>query len=393
MTDVDDIITFLDKAGAIQLGESPWRSYEPEDELHLLDWDTLFRPLVDGERWNPEQSDNDGFGRLVDDLRNSLPNNNNLNAAGSRVELNSEVKPSGWDTCAWYQPIHFFGYDWGIFIRQDCVKQQAKQILEFIKKRPISLSGWISLAKSLIRASVAILFLHEHYHHKVECLGLRFHVVDRRASYTNYYRNVYEKCLHNDEQLEEALANADIYNRLTDSPYSKSLGTDVVHAARNYLKWRFPHDPLGYRKAIVYLKQDQFDRGENLLHSRVHEAVLKPVQPSEEWNLAPRLMQSFFSIKSRIWSVVPKGSRSILPCSHPVRTCSTAEMVRLLKYYGYREVPGGKGSHIKLDKKGSRPMIVPGGRRELSVGAAENALKDLGPYNISSLPDLLKRIR
>ena len=285
---------------------------------------------------------------------------------------------------------------WGIFIRQDCVEQQAKHIFEFLKKRqttPSTPSGWISLAKSLLRASFAILFLHEHYHHKVECLGLRFHVVDRRASYTNYYRNVYDKCLHNDEQLEEALANADIYDRLTDSPYSKSLGADVVHATRNYLKWRFPHDPPGYRKAIEYLKQDQFDRGENLLHSRVHEAVLKPVQPSDEWNLAPRLMQSFFSIKSRIWSVVSKGSRSILPCSRPVRTCSTAEMVRLLEHHGYQKVAGGKGSHIKLDKEGSRPMIVPGDRRELSVGAAENAIKALGTYSLSSLPRLLEEIR
>lgn len=37
------------------------------------------------------------------------------------------------------------------------------------------------------------------------------------------------------------------------------------------------------------------------------------------------------------------------------------EMVKLLSANGWSKTKGGKGSHIKLEKKGQRPIIVPHG--------------------------------
>lgn len=37
------------------------------------------------------------------------------------------------------------------------------------------------------------------------------------------------------------------------------------------------------------------------------------------------------------------------------------EMVKLLTANGWTKIKGGKGSHIKLEKKGQRPIIVPHG--------------------------------
>lgn len=54
-----------------------------------------------------------------------------------------------------------------------------------------------------------------------------------------------------------------------------------------------------------------------------------------------------------------------------------AEMVKLLKKHGFKEVEGDKGSHIKLKKPGlKRPIIVPHG--ELKKGTEYGILKDVG---------------
>lgn len=37
------------------------------------------------------------------------------------------------------------------------------------------------------------------------------------------------------------------------------------------------------------------------------------------------------------------------------------EMVKLLSSHGWKKVKGGKGSHVKMDKSGNRPIIVPHG--------------------------------
>ena len=54
-----------------------------------------------------------------------------------------------------------------------------------------------------------------------------------------------------------------------------------------------------------------------------------------------------------------------------------AEMVKLLKKHGFKEVEGGKGSHIKMKKPGlKRPIIIPHG--ELKKGTENGILKDAG---------------
>lgn len=37
------------------------------------------------------------------------------------------------------------------------------------------------------------------------------------------------------------------------------------------------------------------------------------------------------------------------------------EMVKLLSSHGWNRVKGGKGSHVKMDKSGHRPVTIPKG--------------------------------
>ncbi len=298
-----------------------------------------------------------------------------------------------WDVCAWYQPVHFFGHDWGIFIQERCVLRMASWIARFLTGVPKPTgSSQVRLAKALIRGAVYAYFLHEHYHHKVECFGLRLHVVDRTSRYLPYHAMVYQRTKGTDAQLEESLANANMFARLSAEPYRSWISEPVLKALRAYLRWSFPHDPPGYRRAVRFLLREEFDTGENLLQGQVKEATLTPAQPIGDWDVASRLMQSIFSVDADIWTVLPPGSTSILPTQRiaPVRTCSTAEMIKLFEKAGYGRVPGGKGSHVKLAKPGAPTMILPGDRHELSPGVAKTAVRVLGGHGLGDLRDLIE---
>lgn len=53
------------------------------------------------------------------------------------------------------------------------------------------------------------------------------------------------------------------------------------------------------------------------------------------------------------------------------------EMVKLLKKHGFVEMKGGKGSHVKMTKRGQlRPIVIPSG--ELKKGTECGILKEAG---------------
>ena len=391
MPTIDQAVDYLIKNNSLELGESPWPTFEAGQDVLAIDWDQLFpkrgRAVVlengfpNGDGWDFEPTLEE-LGELGNVLGIRTPDR----------QLQSLGQPPKWDVCAWYQPIHFFGHDWGIFIKEDCVKRAAFAIARYIDpavKHAASHRVWF---KALYRAAVYLYFLHEHYHHKIECLGFRLHVVQRKSAFLPYHKLIYAGTKGTDDQLEEALANADCYHRLNTKPYPFWITRHVVKATKNYLKCHFPHDPPGYRKAKDYLTKPRFDAGENVLQAQVKEVSLTPAQPAVDWDMAPRMTHSFFPVTSNIWTVIPAGTKSRLPLKPvaPIRTCSTRDMVALYKGVGYVEVDGGKGSHVKLKRPGAPTMILPGNRSELSPGVAKTALRVLGDFTIDDLPRLVK---
>jgi predicted RNA binding protein YcfA (HicA-like mRNA interferase family) len=297
----------------------------------------------------------------------------------------------GWDTAAWYQSIHIYGSEFGIFIKDDAVRTTALRIASF-HHGSFGVTRMNELGKAFLRAATCVYFLHEHFHHKVESLGFRLEVVTRRPVYVPYFRGVYSLALGTDHVLEEALANADAFARISSRPYRDWIPASVIEATRSYLNARFPFDPPGYRMACKYLARNSFEAGRNLLQSQVCEVSQSPLHAGEDWGCAPRMIQSLFSVESEIWTVVTAGRASILPTRSGmhVRTASTDEMVRLLRSKGFRFVDGGKGSHIKLTKAGSKPAVLPGNRENLSPGVVRVLLRLLGDFELADLRGLLR---
>ena len=384
MPKLRQVVEFLDRESALALGESPWGTYEDNEDVYGLDWTQLFGPDEDQEQALAPEFEIDG--QLLDEIADAL-------GEGSGGTLDRISDGWGWDQpCAWYQPIHFFAYDFGIFIRQDCVRRQMVAVARHLH------GGWTGslyeLARRLLRAAIYAFFLHEHYHHKIESLGLRLHVSTGNSCYLPYFENVYRPMMGKDDQLEEALANADCYHRLSEPRYKRSITPIVVEALRSELRLSFPTQPPGYREAMRYLGEREFDTGEDLLQGRVKKASLTPMQPTSDWIVAPQMTRSLMSVRQSIWWVVPSGVRPIVPTKTlAVQTCSTSDMVKVLEAHGYEQVKGGKGSHVKLKRPNSPMTIVPGNRRNLSPGAARNALRVLGKYAIQDIPKLLADLR
>ncbi|MBA7613496.1 hypothetical protein ES703_20747 [subsurface metagenome] len=181
MPDIQDAIDFLEEYEGFDLGESPWPTYDDNDEIHEVDWGNLFpsgpasvdpdtRLILDA--WEIDISEND-LEQLAGILEDSdVP------------DWSHDGKPAGHDVVAWYQPIHYFGHDWGIFIKESGIKGNAFRIARFLrapKARGKNILG--PLWKGLIRASFAALLLHEHFHHKIESLGFRLHVSTGYSAY------------------------------------------------------------------------------------------------------------------------------------------------------------------------------------------------------------------
>jgi len=230
------------------------------------------------------------------------------------------------DKCAWYQPVHFFGPDWGIYIKENCVFHSAVRFAGFVPphlQATKTKRDWFNI---LSMAALFVYYLHEHYHHRVESLGFRLHVVTGHSLYVIYKNNVYgvlKRNLHAypgpyingwnpDEQIEEALANANSYISLGSQTYKNKLSPEVVKIVKRALKSEFPYHPPGYRQAVKYLSVQKFRAGQNLLQARVLAGNLVN-SPAKEWNCAPGMTRSFYGNRSKFWAVVDKTGRCRFP--------------------------------------------------------------------------------
>jgi len=367
---VAEIVNILDRDGALEL-DNDERTYGLEDEINEIDWDKLWssQGKLEEEPW--VLNDSEVIGEILEGIGRI---DNPRPWPGDVTNSDRAV----WDVCAWYQPIHFFAYDWGIFIREDCLIRQASRIAAFLPLPQKHLTSRAQYATMLLKASFAAFYFHEHFHHKVESFGVRLHVVTGFSKYLPYKKNVYRRYLYTDDCLEEALANADSYLRFQSRPYTSIIDQKIIRAVRDYLVATFPFDPPGYRMATNYLSSAPFIAGSNLLQSQILEATNFPQKNPGDWTASPQMMRSFFNFKSNIYSVVRRGNRTVLPTKILPKSCSTQTLIKIFQSRGYSIVPGGKGSHVKLRNTSGETMIIPGNRKDLSVGVLNSALKSIG---------------
>ncbi len=381
------ILEILDRDDALELVDPPtvWPSLDSEDEVYELDWTRLFpRRVTDrgAEEW--DLYGDDGWA-LPDDVLERI-------SGGGRGQLDVSADgrtPPGWDRCAWYQPIHFYGPAWGIFVYDQCLIDVAAALYLVLGAPPMS----DRLGRTLLRSAFAILFLHEQYHHKTESLAIRLHVIEQTRRYVPYFKNVYMPSAGTDDQIEEGLANADSYHRLADDPYRSWLPGRIREATKEYLSLSFRVAPPGYRIASTLLDRADFDALENVLEAQVQEASLTPTRTAtEDFGVATHLNQSLFQIRQNIWTIAAKGRSPLLPAKPTwIAPLSRHAIERFLATEGYEPAKGrGKGSHRVYKKTGTANIVLPD-QKDLSPVVLRNTAHALGLRNARELAEAIRK--
>ena len=312
MQNLHHILALLHYDGALEhdYPGDPKPSQSPLAETLKVDYRRLFpsqRPFLYG------QSDYELHGddwEIDQELAEYL-----VSAAGSGYGFGG---PPEWDIWAWYQPIHFYGPNWGIFITQDGLIECAHRIAESAPPvHPVHPGQSQSFAKATLRAAFAVLFLHQQYHHKTESAAIRMQVVEQRSIYPSYHRLVYLSAKAAHGSLEEGLASADSWLRITERAHHKWIGNVISQATRDYLTQSFPNDPPGYCEAQYLCHRVPFKDAENYLLASVQEAQLPPKRPNPgDFDVAAPLNKNLFPLAQHIWTLIPPGARPILP-THP----------------------------------------------------------------------------
>ena len=247
----------LDDTDFLRLAfEDPWKRHYSEEELNMF-VSGVKNPLDDEESRRHAQYMGECFAL---DLPRDFP----------------------FDALAWYQPIHFFGEQWGICLKTVAVQNMATDIArrlpyDGIELRKLSRESRALLCRQCQRAAFLCLYFHESYHHLTESFAIRWAAERGDSSYLDYKKNVYRATFLTPDCLEESLANAYSYRCLKSSSVSlKNLLPAVRKATLAYLKKdMFPNSPPGYREALHYLEESGFRSGEKELRRQIRTGELR----------------------------------------------------------------------------------------------------------------------
>ena len=122
MPDAERIVEWLEEKDAIREGKSPWRGLSDNEDAYLIDWSQIFPSEGEEERefsrqwkstdvWaekieyqdfcvNPEQE-------ALTTFRQRLQHAGTMGRP-SDAEARIFSEQPLWDSCAWYQPMHYF---------------------------------------------------------------------------------------------------------------------------------------------------------------------------------------------------------------------------------------------------------------------------------------------
>jgi predicted RNA binding protein YcfA (HicA-like mRNA interferase family) len=368
------VLEMLDRDDALELHEPLesriWPEIEQGEDIVEVDYGRLFPAHPPTDRG---QDDFEVFGDDWD-----LNEDSASDILEPRPAYKGAMGPPQWDVWAWYQPIHFFGPRWGIFIRESALVECARRIAAaYHPPVPASWRGPSLLAKATLRSAFAALFLHEAYHHKVESLALRLHVVEQRPIYPIYHKHVYRVTAGTDDQIEEGLANADSWYRLSGPPYKHWIGKSLVSSTRQYLEDSFDVAPPGYRNAMRLLRGD-YEVEQQQLFTEVQEGASPKRAFPADFGIATHLNQGLFRVNQRIWTVVPVRGMSILPTHPAVAPLTTRKLERFIRTHGWNEVPkAGKGSHRKFRDSSGQMVVLPDSK-DVSLAVLRSTAEALG---------------
>ncbi len=342
--------------------------------------------------------------------------------------VGTPTKTKEWDAAGWYCPIHFYGYDWGIYIRPQSVYEIAFDILaeysepiskavikqskakiplfeqdesisEEVKEIQRSVSGitnalsgrsyeewldrgYIQPVSQCILSAYFVLFHHELFHHIVESFGLRAEFITANPTYVSYSDSVYKRAKGTSDLIEEALANAFAFRAVEGSRFasllsrSPALGANMQAIVLKYLRKRFPSDPPGYNRALEFVSDDGFDCGFGLILAQIKESNVRPLKTEDASSLRGEFDPFFGEAGIRCVEVPDIRGQRILPDASIPFDNRGKRLQKLLQSKGF--ILKRQGEHEVWAKQGFSPIPVPR-TKNLADGTVESILKRIAP--------------
>lgn len=365
-----EVVETLERLDLLELvGVSPWPDISDEGgDLFPIDWTEVERDVIAPETLSPADEWANQWSQVEEAMR-------------SRVRSGGGTPPPVIvDALAWYQPIHYFGMAWGIYIKEEAVLDLAAYLLEAV---PFKRRFDRDMVAGAVRLSLAVIYLHEAFHHRVESFAIGLEIVDHAKRYCPYHDKVFRPMRDqgSPDLIEEALATAESFRRRTEETYAHSVPRDLKNVAVPKLREWIRSLPPGYNRAEQFFSGGPFDDALHELCSQIDEAAKHPKRPNTEWRLAANLHRVLFTCKTVTWVLVPAGTHPIVPWFDrdviPELSVSSRAFVKALRRrYGYKEVHGAK--HLKLLREGGPTLILPTNREALSPVVLTNTAHALG---------------
>jgi predicted RNA binding protein YcfA (HicA-like mRNA interferase family) len=269
------------------------------------------------------------------------------------------------DCLAFYLPFHYYYHRWwGIYILHEGLEYLAEFIYKHARPRPDLDLAW--------KAAHIFLYYHEAFHHRTECFGTRFELIDRKPHYIGGFQDLFDKTYGTDECLEEALANAtaaiEVSNKLNHSGINDAL--------LEYMRGM----PPGYRRADEFIEKSNFNGGRNLFSelNRAECYGVKPKKSTDFWSAVGYHYNGNTNINSRIHYLVPKGSpiNRRIGGSRPAISPRRLEK-KLKELVGLKHHRSGSRHEIYISDKG-KIVPIPRHSKDLKKGLIMGILKELG---------------
>jgi hypothetical protein len=223
-------------------------SYNPIAEIITPEWyyshsDRLFEDTVID--WNIL----DGFD-FVHQMANALETIDRDIRAGGEFEKSF---------CSWYQSYHYLPRTkWGIHIRYTSWMAIAARLND-------DCPSLISRPLDSVKAAFLYLFNHSLFHYYTDNAATIMEILSQNEDvYARYLSKVYTKVFNSSYCVEEALANAYLYEM-----------AEICHIDKVYLKTVLLNQSHGFRDFIEYMGPN-FERGKRRLLSQVQTATFNP---------------------------------------------------------------------------------------------------------------------
>lgn len=267
--------------------------------------------------------------------------------------------PTDIDALAWYLPIHYYGPEWGIYLREDAIETFAGHIWDRLRQR----TGSSQELRQVWQAAAFTLYLHEAFHHKMESFAIRLEMARLQRTYIPYFENVYRASRGTNHQLEEIIATYEMYRRLSETTYKNKLSREVRNATLRFLEQFIPTLPPSYRLGLTGNPSEQL----NNLCSQISEASLTPGRPADDWKLTPNMTRSIFNRTTVVYVLIPKKRQPGGGGGAALLGLDRRSVDRFLtRQAGYSvNTRAGKGGHIKYVHE-TKPMVILPSARELS---------------------------